>query len=129
MTKTPHSLSRLWIGKFRNAFRGLRTGVRGQNSFVVHLPAAALVVAAGAALRVDCAEWAILAACIAGVLAAEQFNSALESMAKSVTDRSDPNVGNALDISAAAVLLSSIGAAAAGTIVFAHRVGMLLRWW
>jgi diacylglycerol kinase len=125
MPNTP----RRWIEKFRNAFRGVRAGVRGQDSFLVHLPVAALVVAAGAALRIDCAEWAILAICIAGVLAAELFNSALESMARSVTDRSDPNVGNALDISAAAVLLISIGAAAAGTIVFAHRAGRLLGWW
>ena len=129
MPETPPSLSRRWMGKFRHAFRGCRAGVRGQNSFIVHLPIAVLVVAVGVALRVDCAEWAILAVCIAGVLAAELFNSALESMAKSVTGRSDPNVGNALDISAAAVLLTSIGAAAAGTIVFAHRVGILLSWW
>jgi diacylglycerol kinase len=122
-------MGRSWFQKFRHAFQGVRAGVRGQNSFAVHVPAAVLVVAAGAALRVDCAEWAILALSIAGVLAAELFNSALESMAKSVTGRRDPNIGSALDMSAAAVLLSSIGAAAAGTIVFAHRAGALLGWW
>ena len=117
------------MGKFGNALRGVRAGVRGQDSFIVHLPAAGLVVAAGAALRIDCAEWAILAVCIAAVLAAELFNSALESMARAVTDRRDSNVGDALDMAAGAVLMVSIGAAAAGTIVFVHRAGRLLGWW
>jgi diacylglycerol kinase len=115
--------------KFGDAFRGVRTGVRSQSSFLVHAAAAVLVVAAGAVLRVSYAEWAILAVCIASVLAAELFNSALESMAKSITDQHDPRLGDALDIAAAAVLLASIGAAAAGAIIFAHRLGLLLGWW
>ncbi len=67
--------------------------------------------------------------CIAGVLTAEMFNSALESMAKAITGESDPHLGNSLDIGSAAVLVASIGAAVVGAIIFGHRVGVLLEWW
>ena len=115
--------------KFQNAFRGLRAGLRGQSSFFVHFFVAVLVVAAGVVLNVNYCEWCVLAMSIAGVLTAEMFNSALESMAKAITGESDPHVGDSLDIGSAAVLIASIGAAVVGTIVFVHRLATLLDWW
>jgi diacylglycerol kinase len=123
------SPERCWVRKFRDAFRGVSAGVRGQSSFFVHFFIAALVVAAGAVLRVILIEWCLLLLCIAGVLTAEMFNSALESMAKAITGESDPHLGNSLDIGSAAVLLASLGATVVGTIIFANRVGILLGWW
>jgi len=123
------SPERSWVQKFRDAFRGVKAGVRGQSSFFVHFFIAALVVAAGAVLRVSLIEWCLLLLCIAGVLTAEMFNSALESMAKAITGESDPHLGNSLDIGSAAVLLASLGATVVGTIIFANRLGMLLGWW
>ena len=129
MSDDPLSPERSWACKFRDAFRGVKAGVRGQSSFFVHFFIAALVVAAGAVLRVSLIEWCLLLLCIAGVLTAEMFNSALESMAKAITGESDPHLGNSLDIGSAAVLLASVGAAVVGTIIFANRLGILLGWW
>jgi len=123
------SPERSWVHKFRDAFRGVKAGVRGQSSFFVHFFIAALVVAAGAVLQVSLIEWCLLLLCIAGVLTAEMFNSALESMAKAITGESDPHLGNSLDIGSAAVLSASVGASIIGTIIFANRLGMLLGWW
>jgi diacylglycerol kinase (ATP) len=120
---------RYWSRKFRVAFRGLKEGVRGQSSFFVHLFLTAMVIAAGWMLRVDRIEWCVLMLCIAGVLTAEMFNSALESMAKAITGESDPHLGNSLDIGSAAVLLASIGAAVVGAIILGNRLGKLLGWW
>jgi len=120
---------RSWITKFRDAFRGVKAGVRGQSTFFVHFFAAAAVVAAGVVLRVDLVEWCLLLLCITIVLAAEMFNSALESMAKAITHESHPHLGNSLDIAAAAVLVASIGASIVGAIIFADRLGILLGWW
>ena len=122
-------LERSWARKFRDAFRGLKEGVRGQSSFFVHFFVAAVVVAAGVVLGVSLVEWCLLALCIAGVLTAEMFNSALESMAKAITGQSDPHLGNSLDIGSAAVLLASIGASMVGAIIFAHRLGVILGRW
>ena len=123
------SPERSWASKFRDAFRGVKAGVRGQSTFFVHFFAAAAVVAAGVVLRVDLHEWCLLVLCIAGVITAEMFNSALESMAKAITGESDPHLGNSLDIGAAAVLVASIGASIVGTIIFGNRIGSLLGWW
>jgi diacylglycerol kinase len=129
MPDDPLSPERSWARKFRDAFRGVKEGVRGQSSFFVHFFIAAAVVVAGVVLGMDCVEWCVLLLCIAGVLTAEMFNSALESMAKAITGESDPHLGNSLDIGSAAVLVASIGAAIVGTVVFAHRLLVLLGWW
>ena len=129
MPNDPSFIQRSWFRKFRDAFRGVKVGVRGQSSFRVHLLVGVAVAAAGVALRVDLMEWCILALCVAAVLCAEMFNGALESMAKAITGESDPHLGNSLDIGSAAVLVASIGSAVVGAIIFGHRLGMLLGWW
>ena len=115
--------------KFQDAFRGAKLGVRGQSSFFFHFFTAAAVIAAGTVMQVDLVEWCLLLVCITAVLTAEMFNSALESLAQSVTDQYDPHIGAALDIGSAAVLVASTGAALIGSIIFLNRLGMLTGWW
>jgi diacylglycerol kinase len=129
MNGEPAAPKRSWRSKFGDAFRGLQAGVRGQSSFSVHFVIAVAVIVAGIALHISLVEWCVLLLCIVGVLVAEMFNSALESMAKAITHESHPHVGNALDIGSAAVLVASIGAAAVGTVIFARRLGNLCGWW
>src|SRR3990170_4291725 len=120
---------RSWPRKFRDAFRGVGLGVRGQSSFRVHFFVAALVIVAAVVMRVSLTEGCVLAVCIAVVLTAEMFNSALESMAKAITDKHDPSLADALDIGSAAVLVAAIGAVITGAIVFVHRLGVLAGGW
>ncbi len=120
---------RTWWEKFRDAFVGLKLGVRGQSSFFLHVFSAATVIVLAAILGVSLIEWCLLLLCIAGVLTAEMLNSAMESMAKAITDQRGPHLGIALDVGSAAVLLASTGAAAVGTIIFANRLGILVGWW
>jgi len=122
MVENGFPTNRTWWGKFRNAFRGLAVGMWGQNSFAVHLPLAVAVVICGWWLRVSLVQWGLLILSITTVLAAELFNSALESMAKAVDLNENPHLGNALDISSAAVLISAIGAATVGTMVFGYQL-------
>ncbi|HLA83431.1 MAG TPA: diacylglycerol kinase family protein [Thermoguttaceae bacterium] len=114
-----------WSEKFRDAFHGLLCGIRGQSSFFAHLFITAVVLVAGALLHLNHVDWCLLVLCIFGVLAAEMLNSALESMARAITDETDPHVGEALDIGSAAVLLASIGSAVVGLIVLLHGLGEL----
>ena len=55
-------------------------------------------------LRVSRVDWSILLLCIFGVLTAELFNSALESVARAIDTRHNPHLAAALDIASAAVL-------------------------
>ena len=63
------------------------------------------------------------------VFAAEVFNSALESLARAVTDKTDPHIRDALDIAAGAVLTASLGSVAVGLVLFGHRAGKMLGLW
>ena len=122
-------MSRPWKRKFADAFRGLREGVRGGSSFSAHFAAAAAVFALAAALRLDAASWCILLLCVAGVLAAEMFNSALESLARAITTEEHPHLRDALDIASGAVLTAAFGSIAVGFVLFGRRAGQLLGWW
>ncbi|MBN1910129.1 MAG: diacylglycerol kinase [Pirellulales bacterium] len=120
---------RSWSAKFGDAFRGLKQGVRGQSSFFVHFFVAAAVVVAGLGVGVSRLEWCVLVLCMTIVLSAEMFNSALESMARAVTRQHDTDLGGALDIGSAAVLLASIGAAVVGLLILGQPLATLLGWW
>ncbi len=121
---------RSWVEKFRDAFCGMKDGVRGQSSFFVHFFCAGVVILAGGVLRIDTqSEWCLLLLCITLVLCAEMFNSALESLARAITDELNPHIATALNISSAAVLVASIGAALIGALIFVNRLGPMLAWW
>lgn len=107
-----------WPRRFANAGRGVLRGIQGQPSFRVHLAIAVAVVGAGFWLQADLVRWCILVLCIGMVLTAELFNSSLEWLARSLTDRQDERIGRALDIASGAVLLAAVTAAAVGILVF-----------
>ena len=117
-----------WIDKFRNAFRGTAGGIQGQNSFFVHFSAALTAILIAGILRLTRIEWAVLGLCITVVLTAEMFNSAIETLAKAVDTQHNPQVGKALDIGSAAVLLAAIGAATVGTILLASPLTNAVGW-
>lgn len=108
---------RHWRTKFACAFRGLSIGVRGQSSYAVHVPVTLAVFALAAWLRLSVTQWSILLLCVAIVVSAELFNSALEHLAKAITSEQNEHVRNALDVASGAVLVASIGAAIVGLLV------------
>ena len=119
---------RSWVNKFSAAGRGVWQGIRGQTSFLVHLPAAVAVVVAGWLLDVNLVQWCLLTLCITIVMACELCNSALESLAKAVDEDYNERLADCLDIASGAVLISAMGAAATGAIVFLSYVGQSLHW-
>jgi len=117
---------RPWSQKFRAAFSGVKLGVRGHSSFFVHFFAAAAVVVGALAFRCDWLDWCILLGCIGFVLTAELFNSAVETLFAGLDEATKERAWPALDVSAGAVLVASLAAAAVGLIVFIHRLAKLL---
>jgi diacylglycerol kinase len=115
--------NRSWVQKFRISFRGLWLGLTGTqspnslNSFGVHVPIAIAVVLTGVWIGLEPIPVSLLLLCIATVMAAELFNSSLESLAKAITDQTDQNVANALDIASGAVLLVSLTASIVGALI------------
>ena len=126
MYDEPVRRKRSWIAKFASAFRGVKAGVRGQSSFFVHVFAAVAAIVAGLVFQVTRIEWCLLSLVIAGVLAAETFNSALEHLARSIADKYDPHVARALDIGSAAVLIAAAGSVVVGLLIFGPRLLTLI---
>ena len=116
---------RPWRGKFGDAFRGLKLGIRGHSSFFVHFFFAALVLATAVVLRCSLLQWCILLLCIGLVLTAELFNSAIETLFRGLDAETKDRIHGCLDIAAGAVLLASIVSAVIGAIIF---VRQLLNW-
>ncbi len=123
--RTERKLPRSWTAKVRDAFRGVKLGVRGHSSFFVHFFCAALVIAAAIVLRCEAWEWCVLLAAIGAVLTAELLNSAVETLFHGLDERTKSRMRGVLDIAAGAVLVASLFAAVAGTVVFLHRLGLL----
>src|SRR5690606_8903570 len=124
-----HPTPRRFHHKFRDAFRGLRIGMWGQSSFLVHAAASAAVLLAAWSLRVTVVEWILLVLCITRVWVAELIDTAIEHLCRAVTDEYQPDIGKALDVASAAVLVAAIGAAVVGLAVFGYRFGVYLGLW
>ncbi len=117
---------RRWRAKFGDAFRGVAQAVREQSSFRIHIPVGLLVLALAGWLRCSPSEWGLLLACIAGVFAAETFNSSLETLFHALDDATKNRMRGCLDQAAGAVLLVSLGSAAVGAVVFVPKLLALL---
>ena len=67
-----------------------------------------------------------MAFAVGSVLAAEAFNTAIETLADAVAPERNPAIGKTKDLAAGGVLLVSLAAAAVGLIVFVPRFVQLL---
>lgn len=114
---------------FRFAFAGVWALLRREHNAWIHLAAAAGAIAAGVAWRISRVEWCLVLLCIGLVLAAEAFNTALESLADAAKPTPDPLVGRAKDLAAAGVLLVSIAAALVGLLIFGPHLWETWRGW
>lgn len=115
--------NRRWAQKFKISFRGLWLGLKGTqspnslNSFIIHVPIAVVVLITGVWIDLAPISISLLVLCVGAVMAAELFNSSIESLAKAITDQADHNVANALDIASGAVLLVSLTASVVGAVI------------
>jgi diacylglycerol kinase len=121
--------ARRWRDKFREAYRGIKLGVRGHSSFCVHFFFAAVALVAAMALECNATEWCLVLGCVGLVITAELFNSAIETLFHGQDAESKARTRGCLDIAAGAVLVASLTAAIIGTIVFTRRVLLMLHLW
>ena len=117
---------RSWLRKFGDAFRGLFHAVSTEWSFAAHLPAAA-AVALAAWLGIEPVEWCLVVLAIGGVIAAEVFNTSVESLARALDHGPDQRIKDALDTASAAVLVAVGTAILVGLLIFGPRLFAVLR--
>lgn len=116
------------LNSFRYAFAGIADLIASQPNAKLHLAAAVAAIAAGFFFNIDRTEWCLVVFAIASVLAAEAFNTAIEHLTDLVSPGHHPLAGKAKDVAAAAVLLTAIGAAVVGVVVFLPKALALMGW-
>ncbi|QYJ14743.1 hypothetical protein Rxycam_00547 [Rubrobacter xylanophilus DSM 9941] len=110
---------------FDHAYRGIVYAVRSQRNMRIHVSVAALVLLGSLLLGVSALELALLVLVIMLVLVTEMLNTALEFAVDLVTREYHPLAKLAKDVSAGAVLISSLGAVLVGYLVLADDLGPL----
>ncbi len=106
------------VQSFRYAFRGISEMLRTESNARVHAIATIAAVAVGFAIGISRAEWLAITLSIAVVWCAEGFNTAIESVCDVASPQFHPKVERAKDIAAGGVLITAIGAAVVGLLVF-----------
>tara|TARA_B110000503_G_scaffold19879_1_gene29700 strand:+ start:26819 stop:27202 length:384 start_codon:yes stop_codon:yes gene_type:complete len=109
-----------------HAMAGILEILKSQHNAWVHLVATLAVLAAGYVFGVDTTQWCFLILVIMAVWVAEALNTAFELLCDVASPEFHPLVKKSKDVAAGAVLLSAVGAAAVGAIIF---LPYLLAYW
>ncbi len=103
---------------FKYSFNGLRIAFRQEFNFRFDIGCAVAALALSWFFGVSTTELLIVIGSIGFVLTAEIFNTALEELCDKFQPEHDPHIGKIKDLSAAAVLVSSVAALAVGAVIF-----------
>lgn len=114
------------VASFGHALRGVGSALRSEVHLQLHAVATAAVLGVGLYFQLTPTEWALVALAVAGVWAAELFNTAIETLTNLVSPGYHPLAGRAKDVAAGAVLLAALGALAVGGCVFGPKIWALL---
>lgn len=114
------------ILSFKYAFQGLQDLFITQDNSKIHAILAITSIAMGFFLGLSATEWCLIVLAIASVLAAEAFNTGLEHLTDLVSPDHHELAGRTKDVAAAGVLLTAIGAALIGLIIFLPKCYALL---
>ncbi|MEY4704050.1 MAG: hypothetical protein RL042_246 [Nitrospirota bacterium] len=106
------------LEKFSFALDGLKAAYRSEQSFRIQLAISLAAVLAGGLLGLTQLEWLFVITAIGIVLSLELLNTTIEKMLDRLHPTKHDSVKFIKDVSAAAVLVSSLTAAVIGLIVF-----------
>jgi lycopene cyclase domain-containing protein len=107
-------------GSFRDALAGFRIAGLERN-MTIHTAAAAGTLVAAWLFRLPRVEWLFVVLAIAGVIAAELLNCAVERLAPGRDQQFSSEVRLLKDAAAAGVLITSVAAAVIGAVIFLPR--------
>ena len=105
----------------QHAIRGIRVVLKEPNA-KIHLLLAVVAIALGFYLQISNLEWVAVCFAIASVIGAEAMNTAVEKAVDLASPEWHETAGQAKDAAAAAVLITSLGAAAVGAIIFIPKI-------
>lgn len=107
--------------KFLDAFHGIKLSFN-HKAIVVQFVLGVLAIIGGIIVKLDYYEWLAFIICIALVIALEIANTCIEYICNYVCDKQDEKIKTIKDMSAAFVLVMSIGALAVCVFVIIRRL-------
>ncbi len=110
------------LRSFKFAFQGVRTLMSTQPNAWIHFLAMCVVLFMGWYFELSKVEWCLVIFAICSVFAAEGFNTALEFLTDLVSPDYHELAGKTKDVAAGAVLITAIGAAVVGLIIFLPKI-------
>ncbi len=110
------------LNSFKYAFAGITELIRSQPNMTIHLAVAVLVIAAGFFFSISTTEWCLVIIASMAVMSAEAFNTSLEYLTDLVSPDYHPLAGKVKDVAAGGVLITAIGAAFIGILVFLPKI-------
>jgi diacylglycerol kinase len=110
------------VKSFSYAFQGIRTAIKNEPNFRIHITIASIALILGLILRLAPSEWIILFFTIAFVLILELVNTSLEALVDIVSPELQPKAKVAKDVVAAAVLVSAILSLIIGLFLFLPKI-------
>jgi diacylglycerol kinase (ATP) len=103
---------------FMYAFRGIGILIKTQHNTWIHLFATISVIIFAFVFKLSSYEWALIITAFTLVWLAEALNTAVEFIADTITTDHHPLIEKAKDMAAGGVLISAIGAALIGIMIF-----------
>ncbi|HOF16557.1 MAG TPA: diacylglycerol kinase family protein [Bacteroidales bacterium] len=113
------------LKSFVYAFNGLIVLFKEEHNARIHLIATILVITAAVLLKLNFYEWIAVTFAIGFVISVEIINTVIENMADFVSPAKNDKIKKIKDLSAAAVLISSMTALTIGLIVFIPKIKMI----
>jgi diacylglycerol kinase len=110
------------IKSFKFAFNGLRVLFRDEHNARIHLFIALIVIITGFIFCISNLEWVAVIFAIGFVITTEIINTAIEQIANFISPEKNENIKKIKDLSAAAVLISSIAAFIIGLFIFIPKI-------
>jgi diacylglycerol kinase len=115
---------------FAAAINGIVQSFRTEGNFKIQLVATILAILLGFIFSITKAEWLVIILCCMVVLTLELVNTAIEKLCDMISKDFHPVIKIVKDTAAGAVLVSSIGSAVAGAVIFGpliiHQIKTLL---
>jgi diacylglycerol kinase (ATP) len=104
------------------AFKGIFSLAKSESNAQIHLLATIIAMIASLLLKISFLEWCVIIFSITIVWTAETFNTAIEKIVDKLSPEYDDKAMFIKDISAGAVLISSIAALITGIIIFVPKL-------
>ena len=112
---------------FIYAFNGIRLLFLEEHNSRIHAVAAICAIIAGIILKILIFEWIALSFAIGFVFVVETINSSIENTADLISLEKSNKIKKIKDLSAAAVLISSLTALVIGGLIFIPKIVSLIK--